>query len=167
MVAALGILAGLAPALVPLATKAFDLIDRLIPDPAAAEKAKREMIETLQKVDLAQLEINKVEAAHPSWMVAGARPAAMWVCVVALALFFWPLYLMGAIIWAVSCIKMGWVLQPYPQLGIADVMGILGPLLGIGAMRSYDKVQGTDTKAVAMPRVSPTQDLGKSLKGAR
>ena len=73
-------------ALLPSAGK---VIDRLVPDKNAAAKAKQEleseMIKAATKANLAQLEINKVEAGHRSIFVAGWRPFIGWTCGVAMA----------------------------------------------------------------------------------
>lgn len=142
---------GVGPLISLVSTAASTAIDRLVPDKNAAERLKNEIQKELAEADikgaLAQLEINKVEAASPSLFIGGGRPAVMWVCVVALALFFWPKFLLGAIFW----IRDAWVqghLVPYPDMGISDVLGLLTPLLGIGVMRSVDKAMGTDTKAI-------------------
>jgi roadblock/LC7 domain-containing protein len=75
------------------------LVDRLIPDRAAAEKAKAEMeaelIRASNEAALAQVEVNKIEAAHSSVFVAGWRPAIGWVCAAAMALYYIPMALVG------------------------------------------------------------------------
>jgi hypothetical protein len=43
-------------------------------------------------------------------------------------------------------IEGGAVLPPYPDMGLTDILGLLGALLGIGGMRSFDKWAGKDTK---------------------
>ena len=54
-----------------------DVLDRIVPDKAGNERAKRKIEQTLataaMKGQLGQLEINKVEAAHRSIFVAGWR----------------------------------------------------------------------------------------------
>ena len=64
--------------LIPLLGPIFDKLVGLIPDPAAAAKAKAEamsmMIDAAQKADAAQMEVNKVEAASGSLFIAGWRP---------------------------------------------------------------------------------------------
>ena len=55
------------------------LIDKLIPDPAARDAARFELLKLQQSGELAamlaQTEINKVEAANTSVFVSGWRPA--------------------------------------------------------------------------------------------
>lgn len=83
---------------------------------------------------LAQMDVNKQQAAHKSLFVAGGRPAAVWVCVLAMAFNFiiLPVTLMGLAIAKVSVPE----LQP---LDISEMMPVLLGLLGLGTMRSVDK----------------------------
>jgi hypothetical protein len=39
-------------------------------------------------------------------------------------------------------------LPPFPNLGTEDVVGLVLALLGIGTMRTVDKIKGVDTKKV-------------------
>ena len=88
-----------------------------------------------QKPDELQAEINKVEAAHRSMFVAGWRPAVGWICVFALA-------------W-------GWIIAPtlmffypgreMPAIEIRQAISLVMALLGMGALRTYEK-QNTLTK---------------------
>jgi|TARA_R100001198_G_scaffold34006_1_gene18393 hypothetical protein len=74
-----------------------------------------------------QLEINKVEAAHKSLFVAGWRPAIGWVCMLGL--------LYNTIIANVLSI---WV--EVPEVDTTLLVPVMMGMLGLGAMRSYEKV---------------------------
>lgn len=116
------------------------LIDRLWPDPTQAAQAKLELLKLQQSGDLAQitgqLEINKVEAANSSVFVAGWRPAIGWVC--ALALFYQ--YLVRPIAQGAFAAAG----HPLPLLvGLDDnLWQLLLGMLGLGGLRTYEKVQG-------------------------
>tara|TARA_R100001460_G_scaffold108023_2_gene158008 strand:+ start:14391 stop:14774 length:384 start_codon:yes stop_codon:yes gene_type:complete len=76
-----------------------------------------------------QLEINKVEAAHHSVFVSGWRPAIGWVCAMGL---FYNVILANIIgIWV-----------DVPEVDTTLLVPVMMGLLGIGAMRSYEKVKG-------------------------
>ena len=80
-------IAALLPKLLPVVG---DVVSRFLPeDKEAAAKAKREIEAELTKhlaqIDLAQLEINKNEAASRNVFIAGWRPFIGWSCGVALA----------------------------------------------------------------------------------
>ena len=79
--------AALLPAILPMIT---DVVGRFLPeDKEARAKAERQIEKQLAthlaKIDLAQLDINKQEAAHRSLFVAGWRPFIGWSCGIALA----------------------------------------------------------------------------------
>lgn len=142
------------------------LIDRLVPDEnqRAAEKATFEL-EVQKEVNAAladQRDINKTEAASSSMFVAGWRPAVGWVCVTALFCYYVPYMLVLTGLWTWLTVKMvllactsaagceSVALPPRPDLGITDLLGLLMSLLGIGTMRTVEKIQGVDS-AVASP----------------
>ena len=74
-----------------------------------------------------QLEINKVEAAHKSLFVAGWRPAIGWVCMLGL--------LYNTTIANVLSI---WI--EVPEVDTTLLVPVMMGMLGLGAMRSYEKV---------------------------
>lgn len=121
------------------------LVDRLIPDRAAAEKAKAEMeaelIRAGNEAALAQVEVNKIEAGHASVFVAGWRPAIGWVCAASMALYYIPMALVGTGLWAWACIQAG-AIVPRPEMGIAEIIGLVMSLLGMGTLRTAERLNG-------------------------
>lgn len=91
-----------------------------------------------QQPDILQAEITKVEAAHPSVFVAGWRPAIGWVCVISLAAYYPPRFIVATWLWAAQIITTGiWV--PPPEVGISDILGLVGTLLGMAGLRTIEK----------------------------
>jgi hypothetical protein len=76
-----------------------------------------------------QMEINKVEAAHKSLFVAGWRPSIGWCC--SLGLLYHVLIAPIASIWV-----------EVPEIDPSLLMTTMTGLLGLGAMRSYEKTRG-------------------------
>jgi hypothetical protein len=76
-----------------------------------------------------QLEINKMEAAHKSLFVAGWRPAIGWICAVGL--------LYNTIIANVLGIWMD-----VPEVDTTLLVPVMMGMLGLGAMRSWEKTKG-------------------------
>ena len=74
-----------------------------------------------------QLESNKMEAAHKSLFVAGWRPAIGWICALGL--------LYNTIIANIISI---WV--AVPEVDTTLLVPVMMGMLGLGAMRSYEKV---------------------------
>ena len=114
------------------------LIDRLWPDATQAAQAKLELIKLQQSGELAQiagqLEVNKVEAANPNVWVSGWRPYIGWVCGTGLAyqLLIYP-------------ILVAWV-PKIQQLDMGTLLTLLAGLLGLGAMRTTEKLQGVASR---------------------
>lgn len=102
---------------------------------------------------IAQLEINKVQAQHGSLFVAGARPAAIWVCVLAL---FSMLILIPWASYLVDCIRLWNALDnfgnpvpiPPPEIDSVTLFTVLGPLLGLGAARTYERLKGVERNMI-------------------
>jgi hypothetical protein len=112
----------------------------MFPDPAEKAKAELELLKLTQEGDLknilAQLEINAREAQHPSIFVAGWRPFFGWAggfgfvyAVVGQPLLTW--------------IALNRGLTPPPVLNIDLLWVVVTGLLGIGTLRSVEKVKGT------------------------
>ena len=124
----------------PLADFGTALIDRFFPDKTKAEEAKAQMLVMLSTQDfqtvMAQLEINAKEAVSPSLWVSGGRPFFIWI---GGAGFGYAVLLQPLLAW-VSLIN-GW---PEPPLLNIDLLWVVvSGLLGLGTMRSFDKLKGT------------------------
>jgi len=116
-----------------------DLISEYIPDAdKAAEiafKVSTMAADHAHTEVLAQLEVNKAEAATGSLFVGGWRPAVGWVCVAAMALNFIITPLFGPVIEAYTRIDM-------VPLAMGEMMPILLGMLGLGGYRMVEKVKG-------------------------
>lgn len=124
------------------------LIDRLWPDPEKRDAAKLELYKIeksgelslmMADTDLAkgQLDVNKAEAASGNVFVSGWRPFIGWICGAGLASQFivGPFLTWGAAIFGKTIV--------FPVLDMGTLLTLLFGMLGLGAMRSYDKKQGT------------------------
>lgn len=88
-----------------------------------------------QELAKGQLEVNKVEAASSSMFVAGWRPAVGWVCVAGMTSNFIviPMTNFGLALASSDII--------IPLIETSTMMPVLMGMLGLGAMRSVEKVQ--------------------------
>jgi len=107
-----------------------------IPDPQQKLEAQQQLMAGLMAWDSQQTAINAVEAANDNLFVAGWRPFIGWTCGVAYAYAF--------------------VLQPFlqfgfaafgndidlPTLGLAELSPVLMGMLGLGGLRTFEKVKG-------------------------
>ena len=137
---------------------AFDLgktaIEKIWPDANKRAEELRKLEELKQSGDLAQLnahvkilmgqlKINETEAKHKSIFVAGWRPFIGWVGGFSLAYagFIYPL-----LTWAWRLAEMEG--EPPPFVESATLTAIVSGMLGIGGMRSYDKLKGNQTDRI-------------------
>ena len=118
------------------------IIDRVIPDRTAADKAKAELITMQTQGELnqlmGQLEINKTEAASSNWFVAGWRPCSGWICNIGLLYTF---LLQPFLSWVSDNTH---IMSP-PAIDTQTLMVLLGSLLGVGTLRTVDKIKGVAT----------------------
>ena len=91
-----------------------------------------------QELAKAQIEVNKTEAAHRSLFVSGWRPAVCWTCCLGLASNYLLIPMANfALALADSTIEV-------PVLDISTMMPVLMGMLGLGAMRTAEKVKGVE-----------------------
>jgi len=114
------------------------LLDKFIPD--ADEKARiAHELATMgekhaQELALAQIEVNKAEAASGSIFKGGWRPAVGWVCASAFAYHF---VLQPILLFVVAL--TGTQLPTLPEFDMGTLLPVLGGMLGIGGLRTYEK----------------------------
>ena len=132
-----GPLLALLPSLLPALT---DVLDRVIPDKAAAAKAKLEMEAQLLAAATAQsgqqAAINQVEAGHNSIFVSGWRPFIGWVCGSGLA---WAFVIAPMLTWL---LPVAGVVGTLPTLQMEYLLELVVAMLGLGALRSFEKMRG-------------------------
>ena len=90
-----------------------------------------------QEIAMAQIEVNKAEAASSSVFKGGWRPFIGWVCGFAFAYHFilQPILLFGTAAAGVS-------LPPLPEFDMSQMMPVLLGMLGLGGLRTYEKKAG-------------------------
>jgi len=112
---------------------ATSLLDKVIEDKDEKNRIAFELSTLAERhaneLAKGQLEINKIEAAHKSLFVAGWRPAIGWICALGL--------LYNTIIANIISI---WV--NVPEVDTTLLVPVMMGMLGIGAMRTVEKVKG-------------------------
>jgi len=93
------------------------------------------------KMSQAQTAINQLEASNKSIFVSGWRPAVGWVCVLGL---FYTFLLKPLLPWLITVsagvFGMQSVAPALPEVPMGDLIILLGGMLGLGAMRSFEKI---------------------------
>lgn len=116
------------------------LLDKIIPDKNAREKAQAELLKASQDQDfqlsLGQLKINEKEAENPSLFVSGWRPHIGWTCGIAFSLHFVLFPIINFILVGVGYKEV------VISFDMTTLMTVLGGMLGIGGLRTYEKIKG-------------------------
>ena len=124
----------------PIISVVSSVLDKVIPDNNAKEKAKADiekaLIDNAAQINLAQAETNKIEANHRSVFIAGWRPFLGWVCGIG---FAWIFVLNPILQWGLALYGINAVL---PQLQTDVLMELTIALLGLAGLRSWEKAKG-------------------------
>ena len=115
------------------------VLDRVIPDKNAREKAKEELERALNDQDfqiaLEQIKVNLAEAQSESFFKSGWRPSVGWICSIAFGLHFVILPLFNYFL--MLCGGQP-ILVPFQMDTLLTVL--LG-LLGMGTLRTVEKLK--------------------------
>ena len=127
--------------LTTLIEPATKLLDKVIEDKDQKAKLAHELATMADKLAheqrLAQMAINKEEAASGSIFKGGWRPCIGWICGIAFGYHF---VLQPVIIFVVALI--GIEIPDLPKFEMNTLLTVLGGMLGIGGLRTYEKQKG-------------------------
>jgi len=117
------------------------LLDKFVEDKDQKAKLAHE-IATMgerhaQQIAMAQIEVNKAEAASGSIFKGGWRPFIGWVCGIAFAYHF---ILQPTLVFILTA--AGVALPDLPEFDMGTLLPVLGGMLGIGGLRTYEKQKG-------------------------
>lgn len=112
-------------------------INKIWPD--KSEQEKQQLAAAVMVVQ-GQIDINKEEAKNPNLFVSGWRPAIGWVCGLSCA-WNW----IGLKIALFVAAYMGHNLNLQPA-DVSEMMPVLLGMLGLGGLRTYERVQGVARK---------------------
>lgn len=139
------------PALIPIIGPVIDKLIGLIPNQQEREKARldaqlqlaqldQKTLETLLAVDGKQIDVNIEEAKSSSLFVSGWRPSLGWVCSAA---FAWT-YVVQPVV--TFCLTAAGHPVDLPKIEFGEMSAILMGMLGLGGMRSFEKIKGVAAK---------------------
>ena len=117
------------------------IVNKFVVDKDLKMKLQHELETALHSANLAQLEVNKAEAAHKNTFVAGWRPFVGWVCGVALAYHFIlaPLLQFGFALAGLD--------QELPEFEFSQLSTVLMGMLGLGGLRTFEKMKGVSRES--------------------
>ena len=117
------------------------ILDKVIEDKDQKAKLAHELATMADKLSheqqLAQIEVNKAEAASGSLFKGGWRPFIGWVCGIAFCYHF---VVQPIIIFVVALVGVN--IPNLPEFQMNTLLTVLGGMLGIGSLRTYDKQKG-------------------------
>ena len=116
-----------------VASLAESVIGKIWPDKSAAEAAQ---LAAAVAIVQGQLDTNKAEAASPSVFTSGWRPFVGWICGFAFGIqfVFGPLASWGSRLYGHPV--------DFPSMDMGTMMPLLFGMLGLGAYRTAEKLQG-------------------------
>lgn len=129
-----------------LLSAGLKLLDKVLPDPTARAEAQARLLQLQQAGELeslkaelqlaqGQIDTNKIEAGSADPFVRRWRPAAGWVCVLGLGYEF---LVQPLLAWLSGILS-----APLPPvLPIGDLSTLLLGLLGLGGLRTAEKLKG-------------------------
>lgn len=123
------------------------ILDRVLPDPQQKAAAQLELMKLQQagefqeldaqlQRDLAQIEVNRAEAASSDLFRGGWRPAVGWICAFGLG---YQMLLRPLLGWTAMNL-WGW--NEPPSLELDTLLTLLFGLLGLGAYRTVERIKG-------------------------
>lgn len=117
------------------------LLDKFIPDADERAKLAHEIATMAERqaheIALAQIEVNKAEAGSGSVFKGGWRPFIGWVCGIA---FLYHFVLQPLLIFLIAV--YGLQLPELPEFDMGTLLTVLGGLLGLGTLRTFEKTKG-------------------------
>lgn len=117
-----------------------DVVDKIFPDKVGQAKDREAFLLKVQEMDnqlaQGQMAINQAEAASSSLFVAGWRPFIGWTCGAA---FAYHLILQPLISFIVAACGHDF---PLPEFDTATLNTALMGLLGLGTLRTVEKIKG-------------------------
>ena len=117
------------------------LLDKVIEDKDQKAKLAHELATMADKLsheqNLAQIAVNKEEAASGSLFKGGWRPCIGWITGIAFGYHF---VVQPVIIFVLTV--TGVDIPELPEFDMSTLLTVLGGMLGIGGLRSHEKTKG-------------------------
>jgi hypothetical protein len=112
---------------------AGNVLNKFVADKNLKMTLEHELKTQLQTANLAQIEVNKIEAASKNWFVAGWRPSVGWVCSLAMMYHF---ILAPMIQFAIG---IAGIQVELPEFDFSQLSTILMAMLGMAGLRTFEK----------------------------
>jgi hypothetical protein len=138
----------------------FGVVDDLHMSGEEKADAKFRITQLAAAADIAQIEVNKQEAKSGLLFVSGWRPFVGWTCGSALAWTFVVSPIVNSIAFYVAEFTGNTIdMSGLPTFDLAIMMPVLLGMLGLGSLRTYEKVQGVERKSMTISTDKDTPAL--------
>ncbi len=118
-----------------------NLLEKVVPDSDKRAELAHEIATMAERqahdIALAQIEVNKAEASSQSVFKGGWRPFIGWVCGSAFAYHF---LVQPIAVFVLAYAGMD--TPPLPEFDMGALMTVLGGMLGLGSLRTFEKYKG-------------------------
>ena len=108
-----------------------NVVDKFVETPDEKRAWEQVKLKMAQEPQLAQIELNKVEASHRTVFVAGWRPAIGWICAIGLGYMF---IVNPTIQWFTGAVG--------PEMPTDIMFELILGMLGLSGLRTYEKLAG-------------------------
>ena len=112
-----------------------NILDKFVADKDLKTKLSHELEKEIISLNKAQLEVNKVEAAHNNIFVSGWRPFIGWCCGLSLAYHF----IIEPIIQYILIVNA--IQFETPEFDFSQLSTIVMAMLGLSSLRTYEKTK--------------------------
>lgn len=112
-----------------------NILDKFVADKDLKTKLSHELEKEIISLNRAQLEVNKVEAAHNNVFVSGWRPFIGWACGVSLSYHF----IIEPIIQYTLIVNN--IDYNTPEFDFSQLSTIVMAMLGMSGLRTYEKIK--------------------------
>ena len=120
-------------------TPVINKVLAFIPDPQQKLEAQQALMQGLSEWDSQQTAINLAEASNNSVFVAGWRPFLGWTCGAAFAYKF---VLQPFLVFMLVAFHSDFDVKLLPSLDWTEMSTVMFGMLGLGGMRTFEKIQG-------------------------
>lgn len=124
-----------------------NIIDEIFTSDEERLNAQAQADKIVTQSNNAQVELNKIEANSKSMFIAGWRPFIGWTCGLAIAYHF---ILRDLITYILVLFRVN--IPALPNLEMEQLITITLGMLGLGAVRTYEKIQGIQTNKIEKRR---------------
>ena len=127
---------------------AIKTVGKIIDELHTSDEERLQAKNTIAKIEAElkkrQIDVNLADAQSKAGGISGAiqriwRPLIGFSCALAI---FWEFVLKQFLMFLIA--TMNWETKPLPELDMATLMPLVMALLGMGALRSYEKVKGVN-----------------------